>query len=880
MAGGGTAVLNQVLSGTGGVGKTQLAAEFARNAWKHHRVDVLVWISAGSRSAVTSGYAQAATEVLGRDFADPEQAADAFLAWLEPKAGKQGCRWLIVLDDLADPADLRGLWPPLSPSGCALITTRRRDAALSGDTRRLVPVGLFTPEEASSYLLRVLTAHDRQEAEAELAELAADLGHLPLALSQAAAYLVDAALDCAAYRALLAERATRLTDMVPEPAALPDDQMATVAAAWSLSIERADTLRPAGLARPMLEMAAMLDANGIPGSVITASPALAYLTARRSVEIGPGTDRTHRRSEDVSAAQATDALRVLHRLNLIDHSPATPHLAVRVHRLLQHAVRDTIEEGRTHQLAHAVAGALSEVWPELEGATPLAGALRANAVALERCAGEELWRPEAHPLLFRLGAGLGECGQVAAAVTFHGHLVDTAQRVLGPLHRSTLLARHNLAHWRGQAGDVAGAAQAYARLLPDQAGVLGPDHPDTLSNRNQHADLLGASGDVEGAIAACTELLADRERALGPDHPDTLVSAHNLAHWRGAAGDVAGATESYVELLHRVERVLGADHPSTLLTRSTLAHWWGEAGDTDRAAGAYAQMLPDYERVLGPDHPSTLMTRSALAQWRGESGDADGAARAYADMLPDYERVLGPDHPSTLAVRGGLARWTGNAGQKEDAVDEYAELLADHVRILGQDHPQTLIIQQQLAHWRGKAGDTAGAIAAFTSLLPEQIRVLGPDHPEVVVTRNNLAHAQGEAGDAAGAAVTYAELARQAERIMGPRHPHTLGARHNLAHWRGMAGDAAGAVTAYAGLLEQTLAVLGPDHPQTLATRYSFARWRGEAGDVTGAVEAFAGLLPHRERILGPDHPETIRTRTSLDRWRMRRGQPSEPRDG
>lgn len=104
----GTVVLSQVLSGMGGVGKTQLAAEYARGRLHRGDIDVLVWITASARTAIVQGYAQAAHELLAID-ADPPQAAAQFLAWLEPKPGARPCRWLVVLDDVADPADLRGL---------------------------------------------------------------------------------------------------------------------------------------------------------------------------------------------------------------------------------------------------------------------------------------------------------------------------------------------------------------------------------------------------------------------------------------------------------------------------------------------------------------------------------------------------------------------------------------------------------------------------------------------------------------------------------------------------------------------------------------------------------------------------------------------------
>lgn len=81
VAGGGTAVLCQVLAGMGGVGKTQLAAHYARQVWAEGGLDLLVWVAATTREAVIAVYAQAAEQILRADPDEPEAAADAFLAW-------------------------------------------------------------------------------------------------------------------------------------------------------------------------------------------------------------------------------------------------------------------------------------------------------------------------------------------------------------------------------------------------------------------------------------------------------------------------------------------------------------------------------------------------------------------------------------------------------------------------------------------------------------------------------------------------------------------------------------------------------------------------------------------------------------------------------
>ncbi|MEV4561572.1 FxSxx-COOH system tetratricopeptide repeat protein [Kitasatospora sp. NPDC049285] len=855
---GGTAVLGQVLTGTGGVGKTQLAADYARSAWQRGEVDVLVWIGASTRSAVVARYAQAAEELLAVEPGDPERAAETFLAWLEPKAGDTPCRWLVVLDDADDPAELRGLWPPDSPHGRTLVTTRRREAALTGSRRRLVPVGLFTPAESAAYLGSALAAHDRHEPAHQLDALAADLGHLPLALAQAAAYLTDTALTAAGYRRLLADRLRRLADLLPEPGALPDDHAATVAATWSLSVERADLLRPAGLARPMLQLAAMLDPNGIPVAVLASEPALAHLTAHRS----PGSRAD---LAPASAEDAAGALRALHRLSLVDHTPDDP---VRVHRLIQRATRDTLTTSRHDTAALTAADALAAVWPDVERDTDLAQALRANTAALTAVAEDALSAPDAHVVLFHAGQSLGRSGQVAAARDHFRHLVARTADRLGPDHADTLGARHELAHWRGQAGDAAGAAAAFAELLADRLRLVGPDHLATFGARREHAYWLGSAGDAAGAVTAHRELLDDMLRVLGPDHPATLAARHNLAEWRGEAGDPAGAAAVTREVLADRLRVLGPDHPDTLASRSNLAQWTGGAGDAAGAAAAFTELLADRLRVLGPDHPATLTTRHNLAHWRGEAGDPPGAAAGYGELLDDMVRVLGPDHPSVLTTRANLAYWRGQAGDAAGAAEAFGAVLADRLRVLGPDHPSTFIARTNQARWRGEAGDPAGAEAAFAELLEDMLPALGADHPATLTARHNLAYWRGQAGDAPGAADGFARLLDDRLRVLGADHPETLGTRSNLAYWRARAGDPAGAVTLIRGVLADRLRVLGPDHPATLVTRSNLAQWQGQAGDAAGAAAACAVLLDDMLRVLGPDHAATRAVRHNLARWR------------
>ncbi len=505
---GDTAVLCQVLTGMGGVGKTQLAADYAHWAWNQGDrdgkggLDVLVWVTAGSRLTIVDRYAQAGRELCRGDPDDAEEAARAFLAWLMPRSTGRQCRWLVVLDDVADPDDLRGLWPPANPYGRTLVTTRRRDAALTGDGRHLVEVGLFCEDEAVAHLTTSLAARGRTESAAELTELAHDLGRLPLALSQAAAYLVDSGQNAAAYRSLLAHKTTRLTDTTPDR--LPDDQAVPLAAAWTLSLERADQLRPVGLARPMFQLAAHLDANGIPRTVLTSEPARTYVARHRTPTDNPSEPphsrrwwQSKRRPADAPATvqEAVDALRALHRLSLVDHSPGDHYEAVHIHQLVQRASRETLTPDQHDETARIAADALLTAWPDNERDPSLAQALRANTAALITCAEEALYRPDAHPVLYRKGKSLGDAGQAVAATGHYRYLADTASSHLGPEHSAVLAARRDLAWWQKEAGDVAGAAITLAELLSIQERVLGKDHPDTLAVRHSLARWQGRTSD-------------------------------------------------------------------------------------------------------------------------------------------------------------------------------------------------------------------------------------------------------------------------------------------------------------------------------------------------------------------------------------------------
>lgn len=867
-----------VLTGLGGVGKTQLAVDLAMGVWGRREADLVAWLPARSRAEVVAGFAALAADLDGRHDPDAEAGARRLLGWL---AGDR--RWLLVLDDVRDPADLAGLWPPVDAAGTTVVTTRRRDAALSGPGRRTVELGCYTAEESLSYLVARLPDRVTTDGVGTLWSLAAELGHLPLALAHAAAYLAhQPLLTCEEYLNLLAGRRRTLARLLPADPP-PDDYHAAVAVTWSLSVELADRLTPPGLARPTLELAALLDPDGMPRSVFT------HQLSREFLSVAAGSP--------VDEHDAVTALGNLSRLSLLDLDSADPHRAVRTHVLVQRATREHLERAdqtRFAASAMSAAGALHDLWPAVERDRDESRALRANAERLLGNAGPALWGGGLHPLLTDVGPSYFAAGQARAAAEFADRLHSLSLDHLGPHHPDTdrahvdavtaranldrsaaamarlrdvllerlrrlpadhpdtLQTRFNLAQARGALGEAAQAARELGEVVAEHERRFGPHHPLSLTLRVGHAHWVGKAGDVAGAVRLLTELLTQHPRAADPGDPDVLGARHELATWTASAEDSAA-------VLGRLTEALGEEHPQVLSARNNLALQRSEAGDHAGAVAEFTDLVTDLTRSHGPRHPHTLITRTNLAQARGRT-DPAAAAREMTAIAEDLAEVVGPDHPDTLTARNNAASFLGAAGDTRAARAAFERLAADRLRVQGDEHPDTIAAFHNLADARGEDGDPAAAAMLFTKVTAERERLSGVDHPQTIQARAQLARWLGRAGDARAAAATCKALAATSLRVNGPHHEDTHHWHMELAHWAGTTGDHTTAVDALAVVADSLSAHRRPDNPELLAVRANLAFWQGRAGD-PGHLRA---LVPELARTLGADHPTTLASRHNL----------------
>ncbi|MGW2994919.1 NB-ARC domain-containing protein, partial [Streptomyces sp. NPDC001193] len=388
---GGAVVLTQarrasagVLSGMGGVGKSQLAAQYAHQAVAEE-TGLVVWVPAGEHAQVIALYAQAALRVgaLGASGQDPEQDARAFLEWL----ATTNRSWLVVLDDVTDPGVVGPWWPPARPGiGWTLATTRLHDPRLTGGGRARIEIDVYTPQEAVDYLQeRVAGDGGGHLLDGREGEVARVLGHLPLALGHAAAYLLAEELSCARYLTRLADQALQLDDILPDWADTEGYQR-QVTAALLLSLGAAEQAGPEGVITPLVRLLALLDPDGHPESLWTTPPVTTLLTAARG----------HGAKQATTAEEVVRALRVLRRYALITTDPHTPHRQIRMHALTGRAVRETTPASRQPDLATTTADALIAIWPPTDLPREFAQTLRANTTALLQNAEKHLWRDRIH----------------------------------------------------------------------------------------------------------------------------------------------------------------------------------------------------------------------------------------------------------------------------------------------------------------------------------------------------------------------------------------------------------------------------------------------------------------------------------------------------
>jgi hypothetical protein len=375
--------------------------------------------------------------------------------------------------------------------------------------RLAVEVPVLDTEVAAGFLVSRTGDPDSQAAIA----LAGEVGGLPLALEQAAAYIQTTGITLAGYVSLFRDRRDDLLAR-GDAAGHPAD----VAATLGLALSRLGEQAPAAAA--LAQLLACLAPEPVPVALLLAdAQVVGELAPEVTAMIGPLP------GDPVAVGDAVAGLR---RYSLV--TPAGDGMVL-VHRLVRHITLAQLPAevaDQWKQMATALVEAAIPADTGLPAAWPICSMLLPHARAVLGLTSDGM---------SRIARYLGRSGSYPAARDLFQLIADAHEQddAYGPEHRDTLNARGDLARWTGEAGDAAGARDRYAALL------------------------------------------SVRERVQGVEHPDTLTTRHNLASWTVEAGDAAGARDQFAALLPLFERVLGAEHPDIPTTRGSLAYWTGQA---------------------------------------------------------------------------------------------------------------------------------------------------------------------------------------------------------------------------------------------------------------------------------------------------------------
>jgi tetratricopeptide (TPR) repeat protein len=456
----------QAISGLGGIGKTQIALEYAYRYGQEYQA--VLWALADSREALVLGYSKLASllHLSEKDAANKSVVVEAVKQWLATHN-----YWLLILDNADEIALVDDFLPEVVP-GHVLLTTR---AQAHGTLAHGLAVQEMEPAEGALLLLRrakVLAGDAALEqapgADRDAAlELAKELGGLPLALDQAGAYIEETGCGIEGYRqryqrqqtTLLKRRGKLVTDH-PEP----------VATTWLLSFTKVEELNRA--AADLLRLCAFMHPDAIPEELL----------AVKDVDLGT-------LAEDPVALD--DALETLSRYSFVRRNVAVQALSM--HRLVQAVLRDAMGEEQARQWAERVVKILYRYFPDPKDLTMWALCER-NILHAQVCAGWiDQWHmtfDEASSLLNDAAVYLDDHAQYTQAEPLLERALAIREEVLGPKHPDTAQSLNNLALLYDAQGKYEEAEPLYERAVAILEEVLGPKHPNTIVVRQNYATLL------------------------------------------------------------------------------------------------------------------------------------------------------------------------------------------------------------------------------------------------------------------------------------------------------------------------------------------------------------------------------------------------------
>jgi tetratricopeptide (TPR) repeat protein len=666
-----------VLSGLGGIGKTQVVLEYAYRSLEHYQA--IFWVNASSQETMIAGMVMIA-ETLGFSSAkelEPQHCLLLVKRWLE-----QHHEWLLILDALADVA-LVAEALPLRSAGHVLVTTHLR---ISQTVAQVLEVRPLSEAEAVTLLLRRsgllseghLPCRISSEEVAAARRLCHVLDGLPLALDQAGAYIEETGCSVVEYERRYQHQQLALLSLRGETAV---DHPASVVTTWSLSFMHLDLCDLC--AADLLRACAFLAPEVIPQAVFL----------KGAVPLGP-----HLANILADEMLFDAAISTLHQFSLVRRDPQTQTISL--HRLVQAVLRSLMPLDQQALWAERVIQALCLAFP------------RRDTPEWARCA---FYLPHVsfcEELLVRYHLRIPMMGAVLYRVGRFFHEHAQYQQAEKSYHRARLLCQSvpvlaeadGLPHILESLGWLALGQRQFvdANALLHQAydlkkQVYGDDHAETAITLHILGRVAHAQQYFEVAERFYQEALRIKKRTFGEEHAEIATTVLSLGWLMYDQKQYTMAYRFYQQAFRVRLKVLGTEHVGTAVVLHLLARLAHQQQQDQEAETLFLQALALKKRVLCADHPSIAITLDALAQFYQEQKRFREAETQYGEALRIREYVLGEMHLLTADTLHHLACCYQEQGQFHQAEELLERALTIREKTCGPDHPTTAISWHQYA---------------------------------------------------------------------------------------------------------------------------------------------------------------------------------------